>query len=43
MLKMAKYSYAMENAPKNVKESAKFIAPSNEDQGVLTTLEQLLF
>lgn len=43
MLKLAKYSYAMENAPKNVKESAKFIAPSNEDQGVLTILEQLLF
>ncbi|PKM64021.1 MAG: hydrolase [Firmicutes bacterium HGW-Firmicutes-20] len=42
MLKLAKYSYAMENAPRNVKDSAKFIAPSNEDQGVLTILEQFL-
>jgi FMN hydrolase / 5-amino-6-(5-phospho-D-ribitylamino)uracil phosphatase len=42
MLKMAKYSYAMENAPQNVKESAKFLAPSNENQGVLTILEQFL-
>lgn len=42
MLKMAKYSYAMENAPQNVKDSAKFIAPSNEDQGVLTILEHFL-
>jgi FMN hydrolase / 5-amino-6-(5-phospho-D-ribitylamino)uracil phosphatase len=42
MLKMAKYSYAMENAPANVKENAKYIAPSNENQGVLTILEQFL-
>ncbi|MDP2812941.1 MAG: Cof-type HAD-IIB family hydrolase [Erysipelotrichaceae bacterium] len=42
MLRMAKYSYAMENAPQYVKESAKFLAPSNEEQGVLTILEQLL-
>jgi FMN hydrolase / 5-amino-6-(5-phospho-D-ribitylamino)uracil phosphatase len=42
MLKMAKHSYAMENAPENVKQNAKFIAPSNEDQGVLTILEQFL-
>ena len=43
MLRMAKYSYAMENAPQNVKDSAKFLAPSNEDQGVLTVLEQFLY
>jgi Cof subfamily protein (haloacid dehalogenase superfamily) len=42
MLRMAKYSYAMDNAPQNVKDSAKFLAPSNEDQGVLTILEQYL-
>lgn len=42
MLKMAKYSYAMENAPKVVKDSAQYLAPSNEDQGVLTILEQYL-
>lgn len=42
MLKMAEYSYAMENAPQNVKDSAKYMAPSNEDQGVLTILEQFL-
>jgi FMN hydrolase / 5-amino-6-(5-phospho-D-ribitylamino)uracil phosphatase len=43
MLRMAKYSYAMDNAPQKVKDSAKFLAPSNEDQGVLTILEQYLF
>ncbi len=42
MLKMAKYSYAMENAPQIVKGSARFQAPSNENQGVLTILEQFL-
>lgn len=42
MLKLAKYSYAMQNAPENVKDSAKFIAPSNEEQGVLSILEQYL-
>lgn len=42
MLKMAKYSYAMQNAPQYVKENAKYIAPSNEEQGVLSILEQYL-
>lgn len=42
MLKMAKYSYAMQSAPQHVKEAAKYIAPSNEKQGVLSILEQYL-
>lgn len=42
MLKMAKYSYAMQNAPQYVIENAKYIAPSNEEQGVLSILEQYL-
>ncbi len=42
MLKMAKYSYAMQNAPQYVKEVARYIAPSNEEQGVLSILEQYL-
>ena len=35
------YSYAMENASENVKNAAKFRCPSNEDDGVLVTLEKL--
>lgn len=41
MLKYCEHSYAMENAPDNVKKFAKNICPSNEDDGVLVTLEQL--
>lgn len=32
MLRLAKYSYAMENASKTVKAAANFIAPSNANQ-----------
>lgn len=42
MLKLAGLSYAMENAPMSVKGNAKLLAPSNEEQGVLTILEQHL-
>lgn len=38
MLQLAKYSYAMANAPKDVKQVASKIAPSNNDQGVLKVL-----
>lgn len=41
MLKYCGYSYAMENAPANVKAAAKFVCPSNEEDGVLVTLEKL--
>jgi hydroxymethylpyrimidine pyrophosphatase-like HAD family hydrolase len=32
------YSYAMENAYPPVKEAARFIAPSNEEHGVMKTI-----
>ena len=41
MLKYCGYSYAMENAPQNVKDAAKHVCPSNEEDGVLVTLETL--
>ena len=39
MLKLAKYSFAMGNAPKNIKQFASHQAPSNQDSGVLHVLE----
>lgn len=42
MLKMAKYSYAMDNASPEVKAMAKFIAPSNREDGVALVIEQIL-
>ena len=41
MLKFCGQSYAMANATQNVKISAKNICPSNEDDGVLITLEKI--
>lgn len=41
MLKYCGYSYAMDNAPDDVKEAAKYVCPSNNDDGVLVTLEKL--
>lgn len=41
MLRYCGHSYAMENAPKNVKNAAKFVCPSNEEDGVLVTLEKM--
>lgn len=41
MLNYCGYSYAMENAPQNVKDAAKYICPSNEEDGVLVTLEKI--
>lgn len=43
MLKYCKYSYAMENASQDVKDVARCICPSNEEDGVLVTLEKLFF
>lgn len=41
MLRYCGYSYAMANAPDNVKAAAKSVCPSNEEDGVLVTLEEL--
>ena len=42
MLRWAGHSFAMANADDKVKEVAGALCPSNEDQGVLSTLEELL-
>lgn len=41
MLNYCGHSYAMENAPENVKNAAKYVCPSNEEDGVLVTLESI--
>lgn len=41
MLRYCAHSYAMDNAPQNVKNAAKHVCPSNEEDGVLVTLEKL--
>ena len=41
MLNYCRYSYAMENASQNVKDAAKYMCPSNDDDGVLVTLEKI--
>ena len=40
MLKLAELSYAMANADEEVKKMAKYQAPSNDESGVLKTLEE---
>lgn len=42
MLKLAGYSYAMANAEEQVKQIAKYEAPSNNDDGVLEVLDSYL-
>lgn len=42
MLKLAGYSYAMANAEDQVKQIAKYEAPSNNDDGVLEVLDSYL-
>ncbi|AND79288.1 Cof-type HAD-IIB family hydrolase [Streptococcus pantholopis] len=42
MLKLAKYSYAMANATAEVKNTAAFQAPSNEENGVLKVMASYL-
>ncbi|MGT2907354.1 Cof-type HAD-IIB family hydrolase [Streptococcus dentiloxodontae] len=42
MLDLANYSYAMANGSEDVKETARFLAPSNDDNGVLQVIETLL-
>lgn len=41
MLRYCGYSYAMENAPSDVKNAAGSVCPSNEEDGVLAVLETL--
>lgn len=41
MLQLAHYSYAMANAPAEVKAVARYAAPSNNDQGVLQVLAKI--
>lgn len=41
MLRYCGHSYAMENASPDVEKAAKHICPSNEEDGVLVTLERL--
>ena len=38
MLKLAKYSFAMANAPQEIKAVASYQAPSNQENGVLQVL-----
>jgi Cof subfamily protein (haloacid dehalogenase superfamily) len=40
MMESAYYSYAMENAPDEVKKHANFIAKSNEENGVLEVIKE---
>ncbi|MFT4245361.1 MAG: Cof-type HAD-IIB family hydrolase [Micrococcaceae bacterium] len=42
MLSLTDHSYAMAKSSKKVQETAKHMAPSNEDSGVLTIIEQYL-
>lgn len=42
MMKEGYYSYAMENAHPDIKEAARFITVSNDDDGVMKVLESLL-
>lgn len=41
MLQYCGYSYAMANAPAEVKQAAKYVCPTNNEDGVLTALEEL--
>lgn len=42
MLEYATYSYAMAGSPEEVIRAAKFVAPSNNQSGVLEVVEQVL-
>jgi len=42
MLSLAYYSFAMENAHPNVKNTARFVTKSNDEEGVETILQQLI-
>lgn len=42
MLVQSGYSFAMDNAPQRVKQAACYQAPSNNEEGVLQVIEQML-
>ena len=42
MLNLAKYSFAMENAHPSIKAIANYIAPSNDEDGVIQIIKQYL-
>ncbi|HBP96280.1 MAG TPA: HAD family hydrolase, partial [Pantoea agglomerans] len=42
MLRQSGFSFAMDNAPQRVKQAARYAAPSNNEQGVLQVIEQML-
>src|SRR5699024_12560543 len=42
MLQTAGHSYAMDNASPELKEMAKFIAPSHREDGVAVVIEEIL-
>lgn len=42
LLKSAYYSFAMGNAPEGVKQHARFIAKSNDENGVIQTIRELV-
>ena len=42
MLQNAKYSFAMQNAHSIVKENANYLAPSNDDFGVIEMIKKYL-
>ena len=42
MLELASYSYAMGNAPEATKQVAKHVAPTNDDNGVLSVIAHYL-
>lgn len=42
MLRMARYSFAMDNAPQSIKDMARYLAPSNHEHGVAHTIQKIL-
>ncbi len=42
MLQQSGFSFAMANAPQKVKDAARYEAPSNNEEGVLQVIEQML-
>ena len=43
MMSSAYYSYAMENAEEEVKKNARFIAETNDDDGVIKAIKEVAF
>jgi hydroxymethylpyrimidine pyrophosphatase-like HAD family hydrolase len=42
MMQQAHYSFAMENAHPDIKKAARFMAKSNDENGVMEVLGQML-